>query len=199
MTQHWLEVLEGMGYRRVIFRSDNEPEPGLASFLQRLKTAWTGEVVMENSSVGDPQSNGAAEAGVGIVKGLVRTIKLATEERIGAPIPDDHPLTQWAVTYATASYRRYKVGPDGKTPFERLTGRPCRSSVANFGESIWRTPQGADVGLDSRRKRGGFYLGPVPTEDENPRPGKSRRSAHSRDDRATHAGGSTSTTNEAYV
>ena len=109
-----------MGYRRVIFRSDNEP--GLASFLQRLKTAWTGEVVPENSSVGDPQSNGAAKAGVGIVKGLVRTIKLATEERIGTPIPDDHPLTQWAVRYATASYRRYKVGPDGKHTLRTTDG-----------------------------------------------------------------------------
>ena len=85
---YWVGVLDSLGYRRVTMRSDNEPS--LVAFLEKLKGAWPGEVVAEGSSVGDPQSNGAAEAGVGVVKGLVRTNKIALEEKLGQTIAEDH-------------------------------------------------------------------------------------------------------------
>lgn len=159
VVAYWVEVLESLGYRRVTMRSDNEPS--IVAFLEKLKGAWPGEVVAESSSVGDPQSNGAAEAGVGVVKGLIRTNKLALEGKLGQTIADDHPLLQWIVRYSTAVYRRYKVGPDGATPYERLVQRKCSSQAAEFGEHIWYTPQGADARGDDRRRRPGFYLGPV--------------------------------------
>ena len=51
--------LDRLGYRRVIFHSDNEF--GIVAFLNELERHWQGEVIPEASSIGDPQSNGAAQ------------------------------------------------------------------------------------------------------------------------------------------
>ena len=85
--------LDRMAYPRVLFRSDNEAS--LNSFLRVIKQMWGGEVVRENSSEGDPQSNGGAECGVGLAKGLIKTVKGALESHIQTTIPADHPILIW--------------------------------------------------------------------------------------------------------
>ena len=162
LVNWWTGALDRLAYQRVVFRSDNEP--ALLAFLQRVKEAWTVEVVSEGSARGDPQSNGAAEAGVGVVKGLVRTLKIALQSRLQREIPAEHPVMAWLVRYASASYRRYRVGPDGRTPYERSVGRRCSTLVAEFGEAIWFTPLLRDSAGDDRRKQPGYYLGPVGRE-----------------------------------
>ena len=82
--------LERLGYRRVIFRSDGER--ALVAVLNRLRDAWSGEVIEEHSAEGDSSSNGSAECGVGLMKGHVRTVKADLEELIQAEIPEDHNL-----------------------------------------------------------------------------------------------------------
>ena len=94
-----------------------------------MRLAWAGDVVQETSAEGDPQSNGAAESSVNVVERHVRSIKLAVESASGVEVPADHdPLT-----YATSMHRRFSVGRDGKTAYERNVGRRClllrRSSV----------------------------------------------------------------------
>ena len=69
--------LDTLGYRKVVFRCDNEP--AILSLLGAVKLAWIGDVVQETSAEGDPQSNGAAESSVNVVKGHVRCVKLAVE------------------------------------------------------------------------------------------------------------------------
>ena len=72
-----VEDLDTLGYRRVVFRSDNEPS--ILSLLRAVKVAWTGDAVQETSVEGDPQSKGDAESSVNVVKGRVRSIRLAVE------------------------------------------------------------------------------------------------------------------------
>ena len=57
----------------MVFRSDNEPS--MLALLRAVKLVWTGDVVQETSAEGDPQSNGAAESSVNVVKGHARSIK----------------------------------------------------------------------------------------------------------------------------
>ena len=92
--------LDTLGYHRVVFRCDNEPS--ILALLRAVKLAWTGDVVQETSAEGDPQSNGAAECSVNVVKGHVRSIKLAVESVSGVEVPADHDLLTWLVSYATA-------------------------------------------------------------------------------------------------
>ena len=129
-----------------------------------MKLAWSGDVVQETSAEGDPQSNGAAESSVNVVKGHVRSVKLAVESTCGEEVPADHGLLTWLVSYATRVHRRFSVGRDGKTAYERTVGRRAIPPLAQFGERVWwmpLQPSNRRLGpLDSRFEQG-RYLGPM--------------------------------------
>ena len=110
-----------------------------------MKLAWTGDVVQETSAEGDPQSNGAAESSANVVKGHVRSIKLAVESASGVEVPADHDLLTWLVPYAASMHRRFALGRDGKTAYERNVGRravptPWHSSVSECGGCLCSHP-----------------------------------------------------------
>ena len=54
----FVQDLDNLVYRRVVFRCDNEPS--ILALRRAVKLAWTGDVVQETSGEGDPESNGAA-------------------------------------------------------------------------------------------------------------------------------------------
>ena len=67
--------------------SVRQNEPSILSLLRAVKLGWTGDAVQETSAGGDPQSNGAAESSVNVVKGHVRSIKLAVESASSVEVP----------------------------------------------------------------------------------------------------------------
>jgi len=157
-----VDDLNSTGYKRAVIRSDNEP--AITALLRLVARRWMGEVVPESSAEGDPQSNGAAENAVRIMKGLVRSAKDALETRIGRPLPSDHGLITWIVPYVAAMYRRCAIGIDGRTPSERLTGRRFGGRVAEFGEKIWWMPlqtNASQLPPLGARFESGWYLGPL--------------------------------------
>ena len=105
----------------MVFRCDNEPS--ILALPRAVQLAWTGDVVQETSTEGDPQSNGAAESSLNVVKGHVRSIKPAVESASGVEVPADHDLLTWLVPYAASMHRWFAVGRDGKTAYERNVGR----------------------------------------------------------------------------
>ena len=156
----WGADLDRLGYKRVVFRNDTEAS--IVAFLRELRKHWTGEVVPEKAAAGDPQTNGAAEVGVQLLKGYVRTLKDALEYQLGEKIPAEHGLMTLLVRQAAAIYRMYAVGADGRTPGERNTGRRPRPAVAEFGESVWWMPlQTTATQLPplGARFEDGFYVG----------------------------------------
>eukprot|EP00969_Alexandrium_andersonii_P118763 5251710-Alexandrium_andersonii.AAC.1 len=62
--------------------------------------------------------------------GLIRTLMLALQSRIKGEIPVDHPAVLWLIAHAGELHTRRQVGQDGRTPYERLVGKPC------WGESL---------------------------------------------------------------
>ena len=123
-----------LGYKRAAFRSDGEP--AIQAVMNAVIQAWPGEVIPEQSAEGDHSSNGNAEGGVSIMKGHVRTCKISLEHKLGSEIPETHPLLSWLVYYACQAYNRYHLGPDGRSPRERVLGRRVSGPVACFSESI---------------------------------------------------------------
>ena len=144
------------------FRCDDEPS--ILALLRAAKLAWTVDVVQETSAEGDPQSNGAAESSVNVVKGHVRSIKLAVESALSVEVPADHDLLTWLLPYAASMHRRFAVVRDGKTAHERNVGRRAVPPLAQFGERVWwmlLQPSNRRLGpLDSRFEQG-RYLGPM--------------------------------------
>ena len=126
--------LNQMGYKRVVIRTDGEP--AIVALVERLATAWTGEILQEHSPAGESQSNGAAERAVRTLVGLVRTLLLALQARMGETIDPACPIMWWLVEHAATLFRRYSIGSDGRTSYERSKGRRCNRKVFEFGETV---------------------------------------------------------------
>ena len=151
-----------LGFHRVVFRSDNEP--AILSLLRAVKLAWSGDVVQETSAERDPQSNGAAESSANVVKGQVRSIKLAVESASGVEVPADHDLLKCLCRMQPSMHRRFAVGRDGKTAYERNVGRRAVPPLAQFGERVWwmpLQPSNRRQGPRDSRFEQGKYLGPL--------------------------------------
>ena len=127
-----------LGYKRVIFKDDQEP--ALVAFLQALRRALMGEVVFERSPVGDAQSHGAVERAVQTMQGFARTIRDAVEYRLQVKVNPENPLMSWLVNHAVGIHRRYSIGADGRTAYQRCKGKLATTAVVEFGEKVWCRP-----------------------------------------------------------
>ena len=70
------------------------------------------------------------------VTGVLRTVKLDLEKRVGMTIPQTHPLMSWMVAYAAWMLTVRVVGSDGKTAFERTRHKPFVKRFVPFGEVV---------------------------------------------------------------
>ena len=60
---------------------------------------------------------------------------MALESTCGEEVPADHGLLTWLVSCATRVHRRFSVGRDGKTAYERTTGRRAVPRLVNDGQA----------------------------------------------------------------
>ena len=116
--------LQRLGYKKVVIKSDGEPS--LLRFVDSITRGWGGEVIPERSRKGDSQSNGAIERAIQTLTSQIRAMKLGLETNIGATIEDKAPVISWLIEYAAFLLRRYLVGSDGRTAYERWKGRRDR-------------------------------------------------------------------------
>ena len=116
-------------------------------------------VILEQSPVGESQSNGVAERQVQAVEDLIRTMRGALMHRLQCRITATNPLFQWLVMHAASVMNRYVVGRDGRTAFQRLHGRRASSKAVEFWERVfYYIPRKLRAKM-SLRWRLGMYLG----------------------------------------
>ena len=77
-------------------------------------------------------------------------------------------LFSWLIPFCADIMNKFRVGPDGRTAYERITEHKCRSMIIGFGESvdyILETDKCARHKADSRVHQGIFlaYVGGVPS------------------------------------
>ena len=59
---------------------------------------------------------------------------------MGSAINDEHPVFEWLIEHAGWPITHLRIGADGKTAWERVTGRPCAQPLVEFGEVVWAKP-----------------------------------------------------------
>lgn len=123
--------------------------------------ATTPAAVPETSSPGESQSNAAAERSVQMLEDMARTLKLALEDRIDAKIPCNHPIMAWIPDHAAMLLTKCHVGPDGKSGYERLHGKPPRDRLAEFGEVVFYYVPKKLRGKMAARWRVGIFIGNI--------------------------------------
>ena len=92
--------------------------------------------MFEESPVGEHSANGEVENAIKRVQGQARTMKDALEARYKRKLDQSSNCATWLVGYAADVIKRYKVGDDGKTPWERVKGKKFKTPLVEFGEGV---------------------------------------------------------------
>ena len=124
----------GHGNADIIIKSDNEPV--LNTIRQQVAAARNAATRGEHSPVGSSQSNGSIENAVKKLEGQIRSIRLSIESRYNCKLPINHFMTYWIANHAAFCINRFEIGSDGKTPFQRIRGKPFTGSICELGEHV---------------------------------------------------------------
>ena len=133
-------------------------EPAMRTLQEEVKSRRRDRTVLENSPVGESQSNGVAERAVQSLGDHVRVLRLALANRVGVKFGAKHPVTSWLVAHAADLISKFQVGKDGKTSYERARGKPFTKELVEFGECVFYRAGKLDVRhkLEPRWQEGVF-------------------------------------------
>ena len=134
-AEQLIRDIEELGYKKVIIKADNEP--AMHALQEEVKKQRQDETLIENSPVGESQSNGVAERAVQAAGEHIRVVKLALENKVGIRFPAVRPIMSWIAKHAADMINKFHVGPDGKTSYEIIKGEKYTRSLVEFGEKIF--------------------------------------------------------------
>ena len=167
VTDFALDFLIYLGYPKITIKTDGEP--AIETVKEELTTKYkrNGEVeveqaMVEDSAVGDSQANGEAEVMARHGQAQIRTLKSAMETNYQIKINNRHPVLAWMVLHAGSLITKFHVGSDGRTPYQRLRGKPWNTAGVEFGECIFYQPLVEESGKLAKledRYRDGIFLG----------------------------------------
>ena len=153
--------IEQSGLIKMSIKSDQEPV--LVDVIRAVKRERGESIEVmkpEHSPVGESQSNGRVERTIRTVQAQVRTLKLMVESKYKTVVDQESAILPWLVKYAATLINIASVGKDGRTPFERRSGRKWKKALPTFGECIWwmRPDSKGEQKLETRWENG-VYLG----------------------------------------
>ena len=129
-----IKNLELLGRANLALKSDGEPS--IVALQSKLIGMREGQTVPRNPPAYNPESNGPIEKGVQDADGQTRCTKLALEARLGTKVRSSSPIMEWGMQHACFIVTRFAACHDGKTPWERLTGRRWNRPLVEFGEQV---------------------------------------------------------------
>ena len=103
-----------------------DQEPAILAFKKAVAVARVGETVSTESPVRASKSNGKTDNAIGRWQAQLRTIKHFAEFRLKIRIEVSGVRFSWLIPYVTDLINKFKVGADGRTAYERITGHKCR-------------------------------------------------------------------------
>ena len=132
-----LEDLEtiGISEERIILKTDQESS--MTDIQKAIAKARAGHgTALENSRVGDSDSNGKVERAIQDLCGLVRTLRSDLESKIGSKVHLDNPAVPWIIRHAGHLINLCRVRDNGRTAFQLMKGRRTNAKLVPFGESV---------------------------------------------------------------
>ena len=122
----------GLSEERIITKPDQENS--IVQLQHEIaKRRGNYGTAIENSKVGDSNSNGAVERAIREVKGMVRTLMSAIEEATGTDIELIGSIAPWIVRGAADLINRCMIREDGKTAMQKLKGRKVNTPYVLWG------------------------------------------------------------------
>ena len=154
----------GLARERVLVKSDQEAsivEMQLEIAKRRDYADYGVGTGIENSKVGDSNSNGKIERAIRDVGNMVRTLRSALEANIGKKIALSMTVVPWLIRHAAYLITRCRVRAHGKTALQLMKGRVSLTELIPFGELVlFKIPKTGDaVGSFEDRWDSGIWLG----------------------------------------
>ena len=143
LVRFFLAMLDAWGRTdvKVLLRSDQEVT--LTLILREVQARRQQRTLVERSPVESHATMVAMERANRTMGEMLRTMKHATETRVGGRLETDHPLISWMIRHCCWVFSRYHVRADGRTPYEVLRNNSCRGGLACFGEIVWARVPGS--------------------------------------------------------
>ena len=170
MVEQIVEDLEtiGLSNERIILKADQESS--ITDVHQAVAKLRKGQgSAIEQSRVGDSNSNGRIERAIQDLKGLIRTLRSALEAKIGSKIQLSDPIVPWIVRHAAHIINVSRVREDGRTAWQKMKGRRSNTKMLPFGEVVlFKIPKTQKrIGSFEDRWEEGCWIGVVPRSGEH--------------------------------
>ena len=111
-------------------------EPALIELAENVAAQRSGVTILTRTPPKDSKSNGLIERSVRALEEISRVIKLDLEHRLGSAVSVHEPIYAWLLRHCAMILNVQQSGLDGKTPHERLRGRPYRGELLKFGSRV---------------------------------------------------------------
>ena len=96
-----------------------------------------GKVIPELPAEDEKAENGLVEEAEQTTREYACAFISQIEEGIGEELGAGSPTFLWVIRWAAICCSTYAVGRDGRTGYEHLRGRVCKSIVVPMGEKEW--------------------------------------------------------------
>ena len=161
IVKYFKDLLDQSGYEGEKITMKSDQEPSILALKRAVAAARSGQTVPIESPVRSSKSNGKMEGAIGIWQGQIRTIKHFTEEKLKKRIEVDGVMYSWLVPFCADIMNKYKIGPDGRTAYEKITGHKCRQVAIGFAEIVdyILEPSKAHMHKADTRVMQGVFLG----------------------------------------
>ena len=161
-----LEEIKFTGRTRLIIMSDQEN--AVKNLVDMIRDS-THETAVINTPKGSSASAGRIERANYEVEKQIRTLRSRFEQSYWESVGLDHKMLPFLVRHCAWLITHFQVKSDGKTPRERLRGRPYQGLVAEFAEVVhFRIPrEAADMPKLDDRCNLGLWLGKSLASDEH--------------------------------
>ena len=136
MIKRFIADIESTGYSHIRLKADGEPSTKAVQKEIIAQRPPPRRTIPVNPPSYDPLANGAIEVGVKEFNVQMRKIKLCLEAHIKEELGARHPLVEWLIEHAAYLLTHTVIHADGKTSYERMTGRKFRGKLVEFGEQV---------------------------------------------------------------
>ena len=112
----------------IVVKTDGEAS--IVALRNALARYHGGTVTPEVPPTGESQAHGSADDNGRRMRNLIKVYLDQLGDKAKIKLQSTDPILLWLIRWVAMAYSRFKVGADGKTPYERQKGRKCLLEVA---------------------------------------------------------------------
>ena len=127
--------VQNLGLTRAVLQTDGESS--LVSVISEVRSSVGFPCSTRKSTPYDPQSNGAAEGSVNILKGMIRTLTSVVNVNYQVRVGPRDWIFAWIVRHSAWLVSRFSPkGPQKRSAYQIVYGTPYRGEIVMMGETL---------------------------------------------------------------